>query len=485
MSELPNGWTKASIGDLADLNPKQAFDDETVAGFVPMSHAPTNFRDKLRFDERPWGEIKKAYTNFKDGDVIFAKVTPCFENGKAAFVEGLPNGIGAGSSEFFVLRPSCDGVSAKYLLALVKSYDFLREGAENMTGAVGLRRVPKQFVESYLVPVPPAAEQIRIAAKLDEILAQIDTLKARIDRLPTLVKRVRQSVLAAAISGRLTEEWRKENLICSNWTDKTVKASVEAERAAHGFKPIKVSESRNTNRTEAPSSWVWLKLSEAALKITDGAHHTPKTLEQGFPYITAKNLTGGALDFTDRKFIAEKEHRELYKKCAPAIGDLLIVNIGAGTGNSATVTVDFEFSFKNIAIIKRPKTISPLYLKIFFDARKKTIFNEQTQGGAQPFLSLTMLGNIEIVLPPPDEQTEIVRQVEQLFAFADQLETRVKAIQARIDYLTQSVLAKAFRGELVSQDPNDESASVLLERIKAQRAAAPKAKRGRRSATAG
>lgn len=128
MSELPNGWAKACIGDLADLNPKQALDDETVAGFVPMSHAPTNFRDKLRFDERPWGEIKKAYTNFKDGDVIFAKVTPCFENGKAAFVEGLPNGVGAGSSEFFVLRPSCDGVSAKYLLALVKSYDFLLGG---------------------------------------------------------------------------------------------------------------------------------------------------------------------------------------------------------------------------------------------------------------------------------------------------------------------------------------------------------------------
>lgn len=485
MSELPNGWAKASIGDLADLNPKQEFDDETVAGFVPMSHAPTNFRDKLRFDERPWGEIKKAYTHFKDGDVIFAKVTPCFENGKAAFVEGLPNGIGAGSSEFFVLRPSCDGVSAKYLLALVKSYDFRREGAENMTGAVGLRRVPKQFVESYLVPVPPIAEQTRIAAKLDELLAQIDALKARIDGLPTLVKRVRQSVLAAAISGRLTEEWRKENLSCSKWTDKTIKASVEAERAALGFKPMKVSEFRNANRAEAPSSWVWLKLSETALKITDGAHNTPKTLEQGFPYITAKNLTGGILDFTDRKFITEKEHRELYRKCKPAIGDLLIVNIGAGTGNSATVTVDFEFSFKNIAIIKRPEILNPLYLKIFFDASKKTIFNEQTQGGAQPFLSLTMLGNIEIVLPPPEEQTEIVRQVAQLFAFADQLETRVKAAQARIDYLTQSVLAKAFRGELVSQDPSDESARVLLERIKAQRAAAPKAKRGRRSVTAG
>jgi len=90
---------------------------------------------------------------------------------------------------------------------------------------------------------------------------------------------------------------------------------------------------------------------------------------------------------------------------------------------------------------------------------------------------------IAFPLPPLSEQTEIVRRVEQLFAFADQLEARIKAAQARIDHLTQSILAKAFRGELVPQDPNDEPASVLLERIKAQRAAAPKARRGRRAAT--
>ncbi|WP_418643479.1 type I restriction endonuclease subunit S [Stutzerimonas kunmingensis] len=90
---------------------------------------------------------------------------------------------------------------------------------------------------------------------------------------------------------------------------------------------------------------------------------------------------------------------------------------------------------------------------------------------------------LAIPFAPLEEQTEIVRRVEQLFAFADQLEARVEAAQARIDHLTQSILAKAFRGELAPQDPNDEPASVLLERIKAQRAAVPKARRGRRAAT--
>lgn len=107
------------------------------------------------------------------------------------------------------------------------------------------------------------------------------------------------------------------------------------------------------------------------------------------------------------------------------------------------------------------------------------------RGGATQFVNKKQLSAIEISLPPVEEQTEIVRRVEQLFAFADQLEARVNAAQTRIDRLTQSILAKAFRGELVPQDPNDEPASALLERIKAQRAAVPKAKRGRRAATLG
>lgn len=482
MSKLPSGWARTTLGTVADWG----------AGGTPSRSQPNFYGGKI-----PWiksGELNSRYIKTTEESITeeaikssSAKIFPAGSVAIAMYGATIGKtailGVDASTNQACAVGVPVEGLIGKeYLYRLLQN----EKAAFIEKGKGGAQpNISQAVIKAHEIGLPPLAEQTRIAVKLDELLAQVDNLKARVDGIPALLKRFRQSVLAAAVSGRLTEEWRKENLIRYNWIDKTVKASVEAERAALGFKPIKVSESRNANRTEAPSSWVWLKLSETALKITDGAHNTPKTLEQGFPYITAKNLTGGVLDFTDRKFIAEKEHRELYKKCAPAIGDLLIVNIGAGTGNSATVTVDFEFSFKNIAIIKRPKIINPQYLKIFFDARKKTIFNEQTQGGAQPFLSLTMLGNIEIVLPPSEEQTEIVRQVEQLFAFADQLETRVKSIQARIDNLTQSVLAKAFCGELVSQDPNDESASVLLERIKAQRAAAPKAKRGRRSATAG
>lgn len=479
MSEFPAGWALARLEDLAELNPKQSFDDALVAGFVPMSHAPTNFRDKLRFDERPWGEIKKAYTNFKDGDVIFAKVTPCFENGKAAFVEGMPNGIGAGSSEFFVLRPSCDEVSAKYLLALVKSHDFLSEGAENMTGAVGLRRVPKQFVESYLVPVPPAAEQTRIAQKLDELLAQVDTLKSRIDTIPALLKRFRQSVLAAAVSGRLTEEWRAGNTRCD--VAEQINAILRDRLLLSKSKKAPSTHLKN-EEYEIPQTWRWVSLDSLSAKIVDGTHHTPTYVESGVPFISVKDIRDGVIDFSSTKFITNREHEELCKRCYPQKGDLLITKSGT-IGRTAMVNTQAEFSlFVSVALIKpASKLVNMRFIDIALMKWVGEIdISSRIVGSAIKNLHLTDMKVLAIPFAPLEEQAEIVRRVEQLFAFADQLEAKVATAKARIDRLTQSILAKAFRGELVPQDPNDEPASLLLERIQAQRAAAPKAKRGRK-----
>ncbi|WP_371232426.1 restriction endonuclease subunit S [Pseudomonas sp. QE6] len=489
MSELPAGWALARLEDLAELNPKQSFDDELAAGFVPMSHAPTNFRDKLRFDERPWGEIKKAYTNFKDGDVIFAKVTPCFENGKAAFVEGMPNGIGAGSSEFFVLRPSCDGVSAKYLLALVKSHDFLSEGAENMTGAVGLRRVPKQFVESYLVPVPPAAEQTRIAQKLDELLAQVDTLKARIDAIPALLKRFRQSVLAAAVSGRLTEKWREVNSASETGLD-VIKRDQLAKQALLEEQP-ELKKKKSSIQSEIdedylfaiPEGWAfttWGKISEW---ITYGFTRPMPKSESGKKLLTAKDVQRFALELVECGLTTTDAFESLSDKDRPQNGDLLITKDGS-IGRAALVRTEEDFCInQSVAVCwLRSTAMNKSYLELLSNSDFTQRFVlDKAQGMAIQHLSIIDFAKCPVPVPPKSEQDEIVRSVEQLFAFADQLEAKVATAQARIDRLTQSILAKAFRGELVPQDPNDEPASLLLERIQAQRAAAPKAKRGRKA----
>ena len=456
MSELPNGWAQACIGDLADLNPKQAFDDETVAGFVPMSHAPTNFRDKLRFDERPWGEIKKAYTNFKDGDVIFAKVTPCFENGKAAFVEGLPNGVGAGSSEFFVLRPSCDGVSAKYLLALVKSHDFLREGAENMTGAVGLRRVPKQFVERYLVPVPPAAEQTRITAKLDELLAQVDTLKTRIDGIPALLKRFRQSVLAAAVSGQLTEEWRLK-----------IASADQLDHSAYPEVPLD-SLADFQNGFAFKSNWFSKTGDIQVAKIG--------------------NVRNGKVDLDNSPAFVSYEVGTEYQRFMTLEGDILLSMTGTkykrDYGNACSAPAGILVNQRVGKLRPQRDKVDGRFLLLCLQTAgfREQFFSGETGQVSQGNVGSEHIKKCLIPSPPIEEQAEIVCRTAQLFAFAEQVEAKVVLAKSRVDHLAQSILAKAFRGELVPQDPNDEPASVLLERIKAQRAAMPKAKRGRQAA---
>ncbi|MBM6442737.1 MULTISPECIES: restriction endonuclease subunit S [Pseudomonas] len=469
MSELPKGWATACINDLAYINPKQVFDDHLAAGFVPMSHAPTNFRDKLRFETRNWGEIKKAYTNFKSGDVIFAKVTPCFENGKAAFVEGLPNGIGAGSSEFFVLRPSSEEVSAKYLLALVKSRGFMHDGASNMTGAVGLRRVPRQFVESYSVPVPPAAEQTRIAQKLDELLAQVDTLKARIDAIPILLKRFRKSVLSASVSGRLTEKWREKSEVVVESADAYLKRIIKARREKPNLKfKEPVAPDLEKRDVVSPEGWVIASVSSFAECLDSMRVPVKKELRSNgeglYPYFGAN----GEVDRVDEYIFDD---------------DLVLVTEDE-TFYGREKPIAYKYSGKcwvnnHVHALRAHDLVSRDYLCFALMHYNVLPWLTGTTGRAK--LTQGALLSLPIQIPPPEEQTEIVRRVEQLFAFADQLEAKVASAKTRIDHLTQSILAKAFRGELVPQDPNDEPASVLLERIKAQRAAAPKAKRGRKA----
>jgi len=206
---LPKGWVETTFPHVALLNPKSSLDDDTEVAFVPMPHVPTNFSDTLRFEKKLWRDVKRGFTHFRNDDVIFAKITPCFENGKAAIVTGLPNAHGAGSTEFYVLRPVI--VPSALLFYWVKTAAFLKTAEAHMTGTVGQKRVPKTFVESHPFPLPPLNEQKRIVAKLDAIMPRIDSVKERLEKIPAILKRFRQSVLTAAVTGKLTEKWRGEH----------------------------------------------------------------------------------------------------------------------------------------------------------------------------------------------------------------------------------------------------------------------------------
>lgn len=311
-------------------------------------------------------------------------------------------------------------------------------------------QITQENLKKVKIGLPPLSEQTRIAQKLDALLAQVDTLKGRIDAIPALLKRFRQSVLAAAVSGRLTEEWR----------------------AALG-------------NEEPLASWHETKLSELCALVTSGSRGWADYYsDSGAIFIRSQDINTDELDITDTAFVKLPESSE-GKRTRVQVQDILITITGANVGKVARIKQELPEAYvsQHVALVRlQDSECSPfieLYLKDIGAGRGQ--LTELAYGGGKPGLNLSNIRDLAFVLPPKAEQTEIVRRVEQLFAFADQLEAKVATAQARVDRLTQSILAKAFRGELVPQDPNDEPASALLERIRAQRAAAPKAKRGRKT----
>lgn len=356
-----------------------------------------------------------------------------------------------------ILKPD-DGLSARYM------YYFLRNLPIESKGYARHFKCLKEAV--YLLP--PLAEQTRIAQKLDELLAQVDTLKARIDAIPALLKRFRQSVLAAAVSGRLTEEWRGSNPVSESAEEYLARViRCRRENPIVKFKEP-VSPDLEKREIEAPQGWVVASVSNFAECLDSMRVPVKKELRNGgegkYPYFGAN----GEVDRVDEYIFDE---------------DLVLVTEDE-TFYGREKPIAYKYSGKcwvnnHAHALRAHDSVARDYLCYALMHYDVIPWLTGTTGRAK--LTQGALLSLPIQVPPHQEQTEIVRCVEQLFAFADQLEAKVASAKSRIDHLTQSILAKAFRGELVPQDPNDEPASALLERIKAQRAATPKAKRGRKA----
>ena len=441
MSALPAGWVMTCIADIALFNPKTIAEDSLKAAFAPMQFLGTRYRDRMAFEERPWGEIKKAYVHFQPRDVIVAKVTPCFENGKAGVAPPLPNSIGAGSSEFCVFRPA-QGVDERYLLAWLSTEDFRRRATVAMTGSVGLKRVPKEVFLSEQIPLAPEAEQKRIADKLDTVLTRVDAVNTRLARVAPLLKRFRQSVLAAATSGRLTEDWRRTSGLSSPWP--------------------------------------WVLLGEVARDFSYGSAAKSSPVGQ-VPVLRMGNIQEGALDWSDLVFTSDPAEIAKYRL---QDGDVLFnrTNSPELVGKTAVFRGEREAIYAGYLIrVRCSSDLLPDYLNYCLGspAGKHYCWQVKSDGVSQSNINAKKLAAFSFGLPSLDEQTEIVRRVETLFAFADRLEARLAQAQTAATRLTPALLANAFRGELVPQDPNDEPAAELLRRLQAQRATgAPASKTG-------
>ncbi len=345
-----------------------------------------------------------------------------------------------------------------------------------------LRKIP--------IPLPPHAEQRRIVAKIEELFSELDAGEESLRRARRQLGVYRQSLLKQAFEGKLTEHWRKENSQLLESSDQLLNR-IQAERKARfeqqmnnwkdsgkqGAKariaklPPALNSDELSSLPELPTAWRWEKNERYLFEVKDGTHDTPKYVAHGIPFITQKNIKNDAIDFFNVQFISEDDHARFYSRSNVACGDLIISMIGHSRGNCCLVRSERVFSIKNVGLFKFFNELqSNECLRYYYQSTVgQNLILEQSKGGAQPFIGLTELRNWPVPLCSLAEQQEIVRLLDEQFTVIEQNEREIDAALKRSAVLRQSILKKAFTGQLVPQDPTDEPATALLERIRNER----------------
>ena len=417
MSELPSGWAQTTIGDLLRFNYGKGLPerDRSGSGFpVFGSNGVVGFHDQALVQAESLVVGRKGSV----GEVHHSP-GPCWPIDTTYFVD-----------DFSRMPP-------RFWYYALKSLDLAE--LNRATAIPGLNREDAYKIDFALAPLN---EQKRIADKLDAILARVNACREHLDRVPAILKRFRQSVLARATSGKLTEEWR--------------------------------------DRLKGRTPWQAIQLRDLSELITKGA--SPKW--QGFSYvqpgkgilfITSENVREMRLDVAEPKYV-ESALNDAQKRSILRKGDLLTNIVGASIGRTAIYDLSLPANINQAVCLVRLKdeVNGRFILYVLSSPSVIDYMHGEKVDVARANLSLEDIGDIPLNIPERDEQDEIVRRVETLFAYAEHLEARYTDARAQVERLTPALLAKSFRGELVPQDPSDEPAAVLLERIGALRAAAAK-----------
>ena len=213
MTELLRGWTSARLSEICEINPrvnKATLDPASDVTFVPMPAVETETGNIDVSETRTFEAVRKGYTPFRKDDILFAKITPCMENGKMAIVPDLASTYGFGSTEFHVLRPR-DGVDPRFIYHTVSNRAFRFHAEHNMTGAVGQKRVPAAILEEHEIGLPPTNEQRRIVERIEALFEEVDRGVESLRAAKNAIGLYHQSLLKSAFEGRLTAEWRAQN----------------------------------------------------------------------------------------------------------------------------------------------------------------------------------------------------------------------------------------------------------------------------------
>lgn len=443
---LPQGWCTGKLGDVLDV----------ISGFAFKSSEYQNSGHFLiRIGNVQAGEVSLENPKY----VALTPATTKFELHPGDILTSLTGNIGR------VARISNEHVPAalnqrvaklqcsealgfdEFLYKFLQSVEFREALASQGQGAAQQNVSPKAIAE---IPfwLPPLAEQRRIVAKLDALTARLARARAELDRVPVLADQLRKQTLSDAFAGR-------------------------------------------SHSSRVPfSDWLKLAAAEACQKVQSGG--TPKGgfTTDGVPFLKVYNIVNQEVAFDYKpQYVTATVHAGELRKSMGRPGDVLMNIVGPPLGKVAIVPrVLGECNFNQALTMFRPSdlvTSDWLYYFLCSGHSVSSVVGETRGIAGQVNISLSQCRAFEIPVPPVDEQNRIVADIKTAFARADRMEAEAARARALLDRLEAALLARAFRGELVPQDPADEPAEALLARIRAQRAAAPKAKRGRRAKVAG
>jgi type I restriction enzyme S subunit len=482
LSELPLGWTWTCNAMIGNTSPRVDVSDDARVAFVPMNLIPKDYRETLSPEIRLWKEIKRGYTHFADGDIVVAKITPCFQNGKACVMKDLPGGVGAGTTELHVLRPVPNTVIPLYMLLIFKSPEFVNGGVNSFTGTAGQQRVSTDYFRYCPIPLPPLAEQKRIVAKVDELMVLCDELEgqqqerelrkselvrsslSRFAESPTSENlgylfhnsydippsELRKSILTLAVQGKLVPQDPKdepaEELISRVTSEKARLVRSKEIKNEPPLDPI-----TEVEVFSIPKNWVWCRAGAITRPISSGS--TPEQYvfhpSEGIPYLKVYNIRNQNVDFRYKpQFISISHHREKMKRSTLFPGDVVMNIVGPPLGKVAIIPDSFpEWNCNQAISFFRP--IFPDLAPWIYTFLKEGSFlkNIQLIGTAgQDNISVTKCKFIPIAIPPILEQRRIVAKVDQLMALVDELERQQAATREKSSDLLDAIVHEMTSG---------------------------------------
>jgi type I restriction enzyme S subunit len=495
MSEsIPDSWVSCKFGDIVEIKNGYAFKSSEFKKSKELdSDVPLVRQSQLR-----GAIVDLSEAVYLDHSYLLECSNYIIEKGD--IIIGMSGSIGK-VCEYINDYPALQNQRTGKLKPLLtgeldpKFFGLFLSNVERMLSeyakGMGVQNISAKDIENLSFNLPPFQEQHRIVTKIEALFSELDKGIESFKTAREQLKIYRQALLKHAFSGKLTEQWRAENPDKLE-TAETLLQRIQIERqqryqhqlkdwetnGKQGSKP-KVSKTlppltaeELAELPELPEGWAWVKLGQLTWSVKDGPHFSPKYSDSGIPFISGGNVRPEGVDFENTKFISQELHEELCKRCKPEINDILYTK-GGTTGIARVNTYDKEFSvWVHVAVLKLIDSLRPFFLQHSLNSNFcYAQAQKYTHGVGNQDLGLTRMVNIVLAICPIDEQDEVIKIIEDKISICDQFDQSLITALQQAEALRLSILKKAFSGQLVLQDPNDEPASVLLERIQAEKAA--------------